>query len=325
MITRRKIVIALGAGALAPLACFAQQQNVYRVGVLTSEGVASSRLRMDAFSSALRELGYVEGGNLVLTYRYADGDLARLPALAEELVRTKPDVIFAPNTVSVVAAKKAAPATPIVFSNAGDPVADGLVASLRRPGGNITGTTNITTDLAAKRLEILKETVPSATRVAVLLDDSRVNLRQVEMLPSAAKALGVQLLMTDLLRREDFERRSAELKQWRANAIYIVSGPNNTFNRALHVEFAVKLRLPTVGAIREFPEAGGLMSYGPNFEALYRRAAAYIDKILKGAKPGDIPVEQPTTFDFVVNMKTAKALGIKIPNSIMVRATKVIE
>ena len=325
MITRRKTIIALGAGALMPLASFAQQQKVWRVGVLTSEGVASSRLRMDAFASTLRELGYVEGGNLVLTYRYADGDIKQLPALAEELARTKPDLIFAPNTISVLAAKKAAPATPIVFSNAGDPVADGLVASLRRPGGNITGTTNITTDLAAKRMEMLKEAVPSVARVAVLLDKSGANTKQDDVLASAAKTLKVQLLMTDLLRREDFERRSAEFKKWRADAILIVSGPNNTFNRALLVEFAAKLRLPAMAALKEYTEAGCFMSYGPNFEALYRRAAHYIDKILKGAKPGDLPVEQPTVFELLVNMKTAKSLGIKIPQSILVQATKVIE
>ena len=323
MITRRKFILALGA--LTPLASFAQGKKIYRIGVLTSEGAASSRQRMDAFASTLRERGYAEGGNLVITYRYADGDLKQLPGLAEDLARTRPDVIFAPNTISVLAARTAARSTPIVFSNAGDPVADGLVASLRRPGGNITGTTNITTDLAAKRLEMLRAAVPSASHVAVLLDNSGVNTGQVDVLPSAAKVLGVQLLMTDLLRREDFEGRMAKLKEWRADAILITSGPNNTFNRKLHVEFAAKLRIPAVGAIAEFTEAGGLMSYGPNFEALYRRAAVYVDRILKGANPADLPVEQPTVFELLVNMQTAKTLGIRIPQAFLLRVDRMIE
>ena len=330
MITRRQLVVALGAGMLAPLVSFAQGKRVYRVGVLTSEGVASSRQRMAAFAAALREFGYVEGGNLVLTYRYADGDVKLLPALADELAATKPDVIFAPNTISVLAAKKAAATTPIVFSNAGDPVADGLVASLARPGGNITGTTNITTDLAAKRLEMLKAAIPSTARVAVLIDNSgafntRQDTTQVSALRSAAKALGIQILSTDLLRRDDFNLRSAELKKWSADALYIVSGPNNMFNRALHAEFATRLRLPAVGAFKEQAEAGTLMSYGPSFEVLYRRAAYYVDRILKGAKPADLPVEQPTVFELVVNLKTARVLGVKMPQTFLIQATTVID
>ena len=325
MITRRELINAVGAGALSPLASFGQAQRIYRVGILTPEGVASIKKRMDAFVSALRELCYVEGANLVLTCRYADGDVKQLPTLAEELVRNRPDVIFAPNPVGVLAARKVAGAIPIVFSNVSDPVALGIVASLARPGGSITGTSNISSDLAAKRLEMLKEAVPSAARVAVLIDEALTSTAQVALLRPAAKAFGVQLLITDLLRRDAFERRTAELKKWRADAVYVTAGPSNTFNRALHVEFATRLKLPTVGTNPEFPEAGALMSYGPNRETQYRRAATYVDKILKGAKPADLPVEQPTVFELVINMKTAKALGIKVPQSILIQATQVIE
>ena len=326
MAKRRLAVIALGAGALAPKALFAQGPKVHRVGILTSEGVASSKRRMDSFVSALRELGYVEGGNLVLTFRYADGDVDQLPALAKELVRTRPDVIFAPNGVAVLAVRRVAGATPVVFSNVSDPVALGLAASLARPGGTSTGLSNINTELAAKRLDLLKAAVPGIVRVAVLSDGEDSNSsRQIEMLRPAATALGLQLLITDLSRRDDLERRMAELRQWRADALYIVSGPSNTFSRALHAELATRLRLPAMAGIDFFPDAGGLMSYGPNFETLHRRAAAYVDKILKGANPGDLPVERPTVFDLVVNIQTAKALGIKVPQTILMQATRLIE
>lgn len=327
IISRRRAVIALGASALAPsiafnpLTLFAQTPKIHRVAFLTSETEASNKNRLDAFIAALREHGYTEGGNLVLTRHYAGGNPARLPALAEEMARTRPDVIFAPSTISVRAAQKAAGAVPIVFSTAGRPVEDGLVASLRRPGGNITGTTNMTADLTDKRLELLKAAAPQIRRIAVLQD----TLGTENSLTSAAKILGVQLLMTDLLRPEDAERRAAEIKKWRADALYIPSGPNNTNNRTLLVEFAARLRLPIGSALKEITQDGGLVSYGPNFEAQYRRAAAYVSRILKGAKPADLPVEQPTVFDLVINLKTARTLGLKIPESMLLRADQVIE
>lgn len=324
MTARRPFVVALGVGALAPPTLFAQSQRIYRVGVLSHETVASSKIRMDAFVATLRERGYTDGGNLVLLYRYADGDTKRLPALAEELMRERPDVIFAPSGITALAAKKASGATPIVFSNVGDPVAMGLVASLARPGGSVTGTTNITADLAAKRLEILKAAVPSLSRVAVLRDDF-AGTGQLEVLRTAAKALGAELLITDLMRSEDFERRLAEFKDWRADALFVTSGPRNTFHRELHARLAQALRIASMGGSNDFAEAGGLVSYGPNFPALYRRAAVYVDRILKGARPADLPVEQPTVFELVVNVRVASALGIKIPATVLLRADRVIE
>jgi putative ABC transport system substrate-binding protein len=278
-------------------------------------------------SQGLRELGYVEGKNVVIERRLAEGDVTRLDALAAELVRQKPDVIFAPNSISVEAAKKAAGTIPIVFSIAGDPVGSRFVTSLAHPGGNITGTSNIPQELSAKRLQLLKEAVPKIARVAVFDDktSSYVSRIQVEEAKRAAKVLGMEVLVTRITVRNDFEPVSAQLRKWRADSILIVSAPTNTFNRKLLVEFTAKMRLPAIYADNPYAEAGGLITYGPSTAALYHRAATYVDKILKGAKPGDIPVEQPTQFQLVVNQKTAKSLGINIPGTVLVRADKVIE
>ena len=318
-------MMAFGASALAaPFASFAQQPGkVWRIGILHTETQASAKARVDAFIQGLAKLGYVEAKNVTFVPRYADGQNDRLPALAEDLMRQKPDVIFAPNTPTVRAARKVAGSTPIVFAHAGDPVATGLVNSLRQPGGNITGTSNINTELAAKRLEILKETIPAVSRVAVFVGEA--SDAQTNALAPAAKALGIQLQLTDSVRGENFELTLAALRKWRAHAIYITSTPTATQNRALHAEFAAKLRVPAIAGITEFVEAGGFMSYGPSFEALYRQAATYVDRILKGAKPGDLPIEQPTVFELAINMKTAKALGITIPKAVLFRADKVIE
>jgi putative ABC transport system substrate-binding protein len=326
VITRRQTLFALGAAALAlPHLSFAQTK-VRRVCILGNMNASDSLL--DAFTLGLRELGYVEGKNVIIERHLAEGDATRLDVLAADLVRQKPDVIFAPNSISLEAAKKAAGTIPIVFAVAGDPVGAGFVASLARPGGSITGTTNITQDLSAKRLQILKQAAPKISRVAVLdPGDSVASIRtqQFEEVQRAAKVFGMQVLHTQLLRREDFEPVSAQLRKWRADSMYFVSSPTNTYNRALLVEFSTKMRLPAVYADKVFSELGGFISYGPSFEALYRRAATYVDKVLKGARPADLPVEQPTKFEMVINVRTAKALGVAIPQSILVQATKVIE
>ncbi len=324
-VTRRKLLVALGAAALAsPLASLAQTK-IWRIGI--PGNMSASDKMLESFTQGLRELGYVEGNNVVLERRLAEGDVARLDALAAELVRQKPDVIFAPNSISVDAAKKATGTIPIVFCIAGDPVGSHFVASLAHPGGNITGTSNIPQELSAKRLQLLKEAAPKISRVAVFGDQTigDISRIQVEEVKRAAKVLGMEVLVTGIKARNDIEPVSAQLRKWRADSILIISAPTNTFNRKLLVEFSEKIRLPAIYADKLFAEAGGLITYGPNIETLYRRAAFYVDKILKGAKPADIPVEQPTTFELVVNMKTAKVLGIKIPNLILVRTDKVIE
>lgn len=324
---RRKLLLALGASTLAsPLSSLAQPATkIWRVGILGN--MSASDPLPEAFMQGLRELGYVEGKNVIIERRFGEGDASRLDALAADLVRQKPDVIFAPNSISVEAAKKAAGTIPIVFSIAGDPVGSRFVASLAHPGGNITGTSNIPAELSAKRLQLLKEAAPKIARVAVFDDQTSTDISriQVEEAKRAAKVLGMEVLVTRITARNDFEPVSAQLRKWRADSILIISAPTNTFNRKLLVEFAAKMRLPAIYADKIFAEAGGLIAYGPSFEALYRRAATYVDKILKGAKPGDIPVERPTKFELIVNMKTAKSLGINIPGTILVRADRVIE
>ncbi|MBI3371483.1 MAG: ABC transporter substrate-binding protein [Betaproteobacteria bacterium] len=326
MNNRRKLLAALGASALAaPFASFAQAQGkVRRIGILANIGAADKWI--DGFTQGLKELGYVEGSNIQIERRFAEGNLDRLDKLAEDLVRQKPEVIFAPNTPSVQAAKKYAGAIPIVFATLGDPVGAGFVASFARPGGTITGTSNLVLELSAKRLQVLKDAVPRITRVAVLDTDDRTH-RNAEFaeIQRAAKALGVEVLRTQVLQRSDMETVSAQLRKWRADSICVVSSPTNTYNRKLLVEFATKLRLPAVYYDKDFAEAGGLISYGPSVEALYHRAAYFVDKILKGAKPADLPVEQPTKFELVVNLNTARALGIKFPNTILLNADRAIE
>jgi ABC-type uncharacterized transport system substrate-binding protein len=324
MNNRRKLVIALGAGALAaPFASNAQTQKVYRVGLLLSS--SRSHPSIQAFLQELRRLGYIEGQNVAIVSRAADGDLKRLPALAIELVAENVDVIFASSSPTVYAARQATTAIPIVFSVVSDPVGQGFIASLARPGGNITGMASMNRDLAAKRLQILTEVAPKTTRVAVFITDEPQVAPQLEQVKEAVKNLGMNILTTQLLSRDDFDSTQKLLRTWRADAIYVTDSVTNNLHRVLLAEFAAKIGLPAIWAERLYADAGGLITYGANYEELYRRAAQYVDKILKGSKPADLPVEQPTIFEMVINMKTAKALGVKIPNSILVQATKVIE
>ena len=333
MITRRRLVLALGAGALAsPLASFAQQQKVYRVGMVTSDDPATSGHLAGAFTQGLRELGYIEGKNILIDRRFAEGNLDRLPALAANLVQQKVEVMFAPDGESARAAKQATGTIPIVFASVSDPIGSGFVASLPRPGGNITGISNFAQELSAKRLELLKEAFPKISRAAVFVSSESIAAVQFAEVQRAAKALGMEVLSVKAQLRDDIEQGfaqlrtwHAELRKWRANSMYFLETTNNYYNRWLLAEFAAKMRLPAIFGSKDYVKAGGLMSYGVSYESNYRRAATYVDKILKGAKPGDIPVEQPTRFELVINMKTAKALGIKIPNSILLRADTVIE
>jgi putative tryptophan/tyrosine transport system substrate-binding protein len=325
MNNRRKIIVAFGTYALtAPLAAFAQQQRkIWRIGVLSSGNSETHGFRIDAFVQGLAKLGYSEGSNISLVVRFADGNPDRLPALAADLVAKKVDIILSQNSPTTRAAKQATSNIPIVFASVGDPVGYGFVASLAKPAGNITGLSAMTVDLAAKRLQILKEIFPRIARVAIVTGGAQA--AQVTEAERAAKALGMQTLAVQLERREDVKQVAARLKEWRADSFDFLDGGINLYNRKLLGEFAVTMRLPAVAAYKEFVEAGALISYGLNSVANYIRAATYVDKILKGAKPGDLPVEQPTQFEMVINMKTAKALGVKIPDAVLARADKVIE
>ena len=326
---RRSTVLALLALGAAPFTAEAQQATkVARIGYLANNPATSPYLR-EAFLQGLRDLGYVEGRNLVIAYRDAEGKVERLPALAAELVALKVDVIVAPNTVAALAAKQATKTIPIVFAGTTDPVASGLVTSLARPGGNVTGLSFFSPELVGKCLEQLKLAVPAVSRVAALWQPGgQGEPTEKEMLKAAevaARALGVRLQFVEARGPENFDRAFSEMTRARAGALTVL--PSNMFisERRRLVDLAAKNRLPAVYPWREFVDAGGLMSYGLNVADLFRRAATYVDKILKGAKPADLPVEQPTKFELVINLKTAKVLGLTIPQSLLIRADEVIQ
>jgi putative ABC transport system substrate-binding protein len=280
--------------------------------------------RVEALRQRLRELGYVEGKNIVIEYRYAEGKLERLPDLAAELVRLKIDVIVTTGQ-PVLAAKKASATIPIVFAAANDPVGTGLVSSLAQPGGNITGLSVMSPDLNGKRLELLKEAFPKVARVAFLWGSggTRGNLPLTEM-EAAAKALGLKLLSLAVRSLDDFESAFARAKREGAQALITIPGSLINTQQRQVLDFAAKNWLPAMYPDSEWVEAGGLMSYAPSYTDLFRRAADYVDKILKGTKPADLPVEQPTKFEFLINLKTAKQIGMTIPANVLVRADRVI-
>jgi len=283
--------------------------------------------RLDAFRQGLRELGWVEGQNLVIDYRSAEGKLDRLPDLAAELVRLKVDIIVAVPTPAAAAAKNAIETIPIVMIGVGDPVGTGLIASLARPGGNATGLSfSVGLEIAGKLLELLKETVPKVRRVAILSNPANpvqpLLIREVNV---AARSLGVQLQHLEARGPNEFDGAFAAMAKERVGALLIVADGMLIFHRTRLADLAARSRLPAAYGWREHVEAGGLMSYGPSLRDLFRRAATYVDKILKGAKPADLPVEQPTKFELVINLKTAKALGLTIPQSVLGRADQVIE
>ena len=330
VVQRRSFLIAVGALLAAPLAAEAQQAaKVARIGYLSPNLAASPHLR-DAFVQGLRDLGYVEGRNLVIEYRDAEGKLERFPALAAELVALKVDVILAEGgTLGPRVAKEATTTIPIVIAAAGDPVGSGLVTSLARPGGNVTGLAGIGSELVGKRLELLKQAVPRVDRVAVLRQPralgERVAQDMLKAADVAARALGVQPQFIEARGPDEFARAFSEMTSARAGALILL--PSAMFLREHRrlVDLAAKNRLPAMYTSREFVDAGGLMSYGANQPDLFRRAATYVDKILKGAKPGDLPVEQPTKLELVINLKTAKALGLTIPQSVLAQADEVIQ
>ena len=278
-----------------------------------------------AFVQRLRELGWIEGRSVAIEFRWAEGRVEHLAEIVAELVRLKVNVIVTSGTPPVVAAKQATSVIPIVFAAVGDPIGTGLVASLARPGGNVTGLSIQATDLAGKRLELLREIVPGLRRLAIVAnaDASPAMLEMVEV-QATARALGLEVATHEIRRPEDIAP-ALESLNGRAEALYVCNDPLVTTNRIRINTLALSMRLPTIYNVREFVEAGGLMSYGPNFLDLYRRAADFVDKILRGAKPADIPVEQPTKFDLVINLTTAKALGLAIPETFLLRADEVID
>jgi putative ABC transport system substrate-binding protein len=328
MNNRRKFLAVLGTGAIAaPLVSFSQTQGkIPRVGVLSVYPPGKDP-QFEAFKQQLRDLGHVEGKTIAIDYLSVEGKYDRLPALAAELVKRNVDVIMAiSGTPPANAARNAARTTPIVFTGVSDPVGQDLVTSLARPGGNITGTSNQHPETAAKFLTLLKEVVPSAKRIAVLTNpmNSSLPLVLTEM-QAAARKLRMELIVVNAKAPAEFERAFAEIVRDRAAALVIFGDPLFTVEAGRLATLAAKHRLPTMGGINIIPESGGLMSYGADRLDLVRRAAVMVDKILKGAKPADLPVEQPMKFDLVLNKRTARDLGLKITNSILVQATKVIE
>jgi ABC-type uncharacterized transport system substrate-binding protein len=303
-----------------------QTKKVPRIGFLSSSSPSSARETIGAFRQGLRDLGYIEGQNIAIEQRYAEGVTERLPNLATELVRLKVDVILTPGTADTLATKNATTTIPIVMSNVDDPVAFGLIDSLARPGGNITGlSSGAGPGLYGKRLELLKESFPRVSRVAVLWnpDDpgSVINVRGME---APARSLSLKLQSVEMREPKDLEQAFSAMKRERAEVLVTILSALVGSQRSRIVDLAAKSRLATMCVESQWVGAGGLMSYGPSYSELFRRAATYVDKILKGAKPADLPVEQPTKFEFVINLKTAKKIGLTIPPNVLVRADKVI-
>ena len=325
MNNRRKLIVALVAGAFTvPRATVAQQQGkVWRIGILAQ--LSGPNTNIEAFLEGLRSLGYVEGRNLSIEYRWAAGTRGRLPDMAAELVRLKPDIIVAQATGPVAAAKSATSTIPIVMTGASDPVGSSLVASLAHPGGNVTGMSIQSTDLAAKDLQLARELVPKATRVAVLTDKSITAALFIEQIQAATKKLGITLVVQYANEAGALDSSMAAIQRARVQALIVQHTTFTDSHRQRIVELVAQHRLPAIFGSRAFVDAGGLMSYGPSLAEIFRRAAYYVDRIFKGAKPADLPVEQPTVFEMVINMKTARALGLKISNSILVQASTVIE
>jgi putative ABC transport system substrate-binding protein len=324
---RRALLIALGSALAAPHACFAQQKpaKVARIGFLGSATAASYARQLAGLRLGLRDFGYVEGNNIVIEFRWAEGKYERLAGMAAELVRLKVDVIVTHGTPGTRAAKQATTTIPIVMAVSGDAVATGLIAGVARPGGNITGSTFFNPELAAKRIELLKEALPRLNKMAVLMNpDNPVNTPVLHAMLITARSLKMEVQQFEVRGPHEFDAVFAAMAKSRVDAVVVIDDSMFIANAKGLVELAARKRLPAAG-FGEFAEAGGLLGYGVNFPEMFRRAGFFVDRILKGVKPGDIPVERPTKFELIINRNAAKALGITIPNSILVRADRVIE
>jgi putative ABC transport system substrate-binding protein len=322
---RREFLGVVGAAAAWPLAARAQPSQLPTIGVLGPTTASVAAQWTGALVQRLRELGWIEGRSLAIKYRWAEGRAERAAEIAAEFVRLKVDVIVTAGHSNVVAAKQVTSVVPILFVGAGDPVGTGLVASLARPGGNVTGLSSQSTDLAAKRIELLREVVPGLRRLAIMAYvGAPIAMLETGEARAAALTLGLEAITLEIRQAEDITTAFEALKG-RAEALYLASGQLLNINRLRINALALAAHLPTMHTFRALVESGGLMFYGPNFQHLSRRAADYVDKILRGTKPADIPVEQPTKFDLVINLKTAKALGLEIPLTLLARADEVLE
>jgi putative ABC transport system substrate-binding protein len=323
---RREFIMLLGGAAAWPLWARAQQAGKPpTIGFMGSTTPSVAAQWVASFVQRLRELGWLEGRDVAIEYRWAEGRSERYTEIAAEFVRLKVDVILTHNTPTVLAAKQATSVIPIVFATAGDPVGSGLVATLARPGGNVTGISSQGSDTAGKRLELLREVVPGLRRFAVLANlASSYPALELGEVQAASRTLGLEVIPFDIRRDQDIALAFEALKG-HAEALYIVADPLVSTNRIRINTLALGVRLPTMHNVRELVEAGGLMAYGPNWPSQFRRAADFVDKILRGAKPADLPVEQPTRFDLVINLTTARALGLDVPSTLLARADEVIE
>jgi putative ABC transport system substrate-binding protein len=325
-VNRREFIALIGSAVSYPFSARAQQTAKLRtIGILGASTALVFTHRSSAFLQRLHELGWIEGRNVALEYRWAEGNTERISEIAAEFVRLKVDVIVTDGTAAVVAAQRASSVIPIVMAVVADPVGIGLVASLARPGGNVTGLSTQQIDLAGKRLELLRELVPGLRQLATMANTGAAGaMLEMAEVQVAAGTLGLGVLTLEIRRAEDLAPAFEALKG-RAEALYVCGDPFMSTNRTQIITLAQTARLPTMYNFRDYVEVGGLLSYGPNFPDLYRRAADFVDKILRGEKPADIPVEQPTKFDLVINLKTAKALGVTVPPSLLARADEVIE
>ena len=326
MIGRRR-VLAAGVAAILASPLLAQQQKVWRIGLLMGRS-RPANLETDfygAFPRGMRALGYVEGKNVRYEWRFADGKLAPLPRLADELVRLDVDVIVTSGTAAPRAAQRATATIPIVMAGVSDPIGQGFVKSLARPGGNITGITNLSVDMSPKQLELLTRTVPKASKIALLRNPgSPASEGAFESLRTATRGTGVELTAVDARTSEEMARAFSAMSQQGAQALIVAADPYFIIQRRLIAELAAKARLPAIYSLREHAQAGGLMSYGSSRATIFERAATFVDKILKGAKPTDLPIEQPTKFELIINLKAAKALGLRFPREVMTLADEVI-
>ena len=325
---RRNFIAMIGSAAAGwPLAARAQQTGkMYRIGYLGNSTAALEADLVKPFRDGLRDLGYEEGRSVLIEYRWAEGNDERFPVLIAELIAQKVDVIVTTSTPAHLAAKKATRSVPIVMTSSGDPVATGIVASLARPGGNITGLSSIASELQGKRLELLREAIPKLSHIAVFWNPSNpISIIEFKQVSTAAQVLQMKVQSLEVRAPEELEAAFAAIVKERPDGIVIQYDPVFQHNLVRMIDFATQNRIPVVSAHREWVVVGGLMSYGPSYEDMYRRAANYVDKILKGAKPADLPIQQPTKFQLVINLKTAMALGVTIPPSLLAAADEVIE
>jgi putative ABC transport system substrate-binding protein len=324
---RRRQFLWIAAGAIsAPFSASAQSARVRRIGFLGNSTAALEANLVGPFRNELRRLGYEEGRNIHIEYRWAEGRYERFPKLVAELIAAKVDVLVTAGTPATLTIKRATTTIPLVMIAVGDPVGNGIVPSLARPGGNITGLSSIAPELEGKRLELLKEVLRDVSQVAIILNETNpFHVASMKQARAAAAAMQIKLLALPVAKAEDLDGAFAAILKEKPNALLVLADRVFLHNRKRMMDFATANRLPTILPYRELVEAGGLMSFGPSYEEMHRRAADYVDKILKGTKPGDLPVEQPTKFDLRVNLKAAKAIGLKIPEAFLLRADEVIE